>query len=169
MSMVSLRNLFYTFMIMHSVWDVLTVEWVTLQCALTMNNICLCHAISIFLQTDIPYGCEDVELSEVEMCTCSTDFCNSAVRPVQDLIMPGILCISIILFQRLLLFHWIDLWDFILDTQKSSLLGIFKTLALSIQYISATLTKSLFCPSPISRRSFEHCLFLTAHKTTLLI
>ena len=54
----------------------------------------------------------------------------------------------------------------ILDKQKSFLQGIFKPLSLSVQYISANLS---FLPQSISRRSLEHCLFLTAHKTTLLI
>jgi len=31
-------------------------------------------------------GCEDVELSETEYCTCNTDFCNFADRPTKNLI-----------------------------------------------------------------------------------
>merc|ERR1712168_711270 len=47
--------------------------------------------------SDFGLGCEDVELSEDEMCFCDSDFCNGARQPSHNLfsiilILPLVIC-----------------------------------------------------------------------------
>ena len=110
--------------------------------------------------TDLEHGCEDVELSETEMCTCDSDFCNGAGKPIKNLLS---IVFATILPLFIYFFRWwpLSLWQTV--TTHSSFLEFISWL--SHLYFTAQMqqcinTRALVRLLKIAESSSQIILFL---------